>query len=115
MAKRILAIDDEESVLYVLEELLKDMGYEVDSTVDPEEGVKMAIDRDYDLYIVDLRMPNKDGAQVTREILEKKPDALILINTGFAGDPLAAEALKAGAKTLIKKPLEIEKIYDFLR
>ncbi|MFO7850343.1 MAG: response regulator [Spirochaetia bacterium] len=115
MEKKILVIDDEEPILYIIKELFEDLGHRVTGKTDPKEGKREAIEGEYDLIIVDLRMPKMDGAEVTKGILEKKPEARILINTGFPGDPLARKALDAGALSLIRKPFEIEKVYDFLK
>lgn len=115
MGKYILAIDDEEQILYIIKELFEDLGHSVHTVSKPEEGKNEALRNDYDLIIVDLRMPGMNGAEVTEAILREKPEAKILINTGFPGDPLARKALDAGALSLIRKPFEIEKVYDFLK
>ncbi|MDZ7793181.1 MAG: response regulator [Spirochaetia bacterium] len=115
MGKKILVIDDEESIIYIMKELFGDLGHRVTGKTDPKEGKQEALEGEYDLIIVDLRMPGMDGAEVTEAIMEKKPEARILINTGFPGDPLARRALDAGALSLIRKPFEIEKVYDFLK
>jgi CheY-like chemotaxis protein len=115
MGKHILVIDDEEPILYIIKELFEDLGHRVTGVSKPEEGKKEALQNDYDLIIIDLRMPEMNGAEVTEAILKEKPEAKILINTGFPGDPLARRALDAGALSLIRKPFEIEKVYDFLK
>ncbi len=115
MGKKILVIDDEEQILYIMKELFEDLGHTVTGISKPEEGTLAALQSDYDLIIVDVRMPEMNGAEVTEAILKEKPEAKILINTGFPGDPIARRALDAGALTVVRKPFEIEKIYDFLK
>ena len=114
MKKRILIIDDEEMNLDVLKLILEDMGYEVKTFSDPFKGEEEAIKSEYDLVITDLRMPKKNGAEVTENIMRKKPGAKVLILTAFATDHLAKRALDAGALSLLNKPFEIAKILDFL-
>ncbi len=70
--KKILVIDDEEPIIYIMKELFEDLGHRVTGETDPREGEREAIEGEYDLIIVDLRMPGMDGAEVTKGILEKK-------------------------------------------
>jgi len=115
MGKRILVIDDEEMILNALKLILEDMGYEVFTFQDPVQGEKEGKTKDFDLIILDLRMPNRNGADVATAILKEKPESRVLILTAYPSDPLAKKALDAGALALLKKPFEISKILDFLR
>ncbi len=115
MGKRILIIDDEEMILNALKLILEDMGHDVFCFQDPVQGEQEGIKKDYDLIVLDLRMPDKNGAEIAEGILKEKPDARILVLTAYPGDPLAKKALDAGALSLLKKPFEISKIIDFLR
>jgi len=115
LKKKILVIDDEEMVLSTIKFILDDMGFDVTTQQDPLIGMKEAIDNNFDLIITDLRMPNKNGAEVTEEILKIKPESRILILTAHPTDPFAKKALDAGALSLVRKPFEIGKILDFLK
>ena len=115
MKKKILVIDDETLILDAIETILTEMGYQVKCFSDPVAGEREALEHDYDLIIVDIQMPEKDGAAITKTILQEKPQAKILIITAHPADPLAKKALDLGAKALLKKPFEISKILDFLR
>lgn len=115
MAKRILVIDDEKIILEAIETILEDMGYEVECFQHPTEGEREATQNDYDLILVDIKMPEKNGAEITENIMTAKPDAKILILTAHPTHPLAKKALDAGAKALLKKPFEISKVLDFLK
>lgn len=114
MNKRVLVIDDDESIVFVVKEILEDMGHSVRGVSQPRKAVDAAIEEDYDLIILDLRMPNVNGADITDQILSQKPSAKILINTGYPGDPLVQTALERGAIGMLRKPFEIEKLYDYL-
>jgi DNA-binding NtrC family response regulator len=115
VSKSILVIDDDEMIPYAIKTIFEDMGYSVSTTTDSVKGTEEALAKDYDLIITDLRMPNRNGAEVVDAVLEKKPGARLLMVTSFPTDPLAVRALKAGAIGLLKKPFEIMKILDFLR
>ncbi|MEW5815120.1 MAG: response regulator, partial [Spirochaetota bacterium] len=105
----------EQQILDAIETILEEMGYQVEGFRNSEEGEREAIENDYDLILIDIKMPGKDGAAVTQSILKVKPAAVILVITGHPADPLAQRALNAGAKALLKKPFEMAKILDFLR
>jgi len=115
LGKKVLVIDDEQMILDAIETILEDMGYHVATFSNPLEGEKEAIENTYDLILVDIRMPDRNGAEVTETILKAKPDAKILILTAHPTHPLAKKALDWGAKALLKKPFEISKILDFLK
>ena len=113
--KKILVIDDEAMIVDVMKVILEDMGYQVTGFHNSQEGETDALENDYDLILVDVRMPEKNGAEVTESILKAKPESKILIITAHPTDPLAKRALDAGAKALLKKPFEVAKILDFLK
>ena len=112
--KRVVVIDDEQTVLDVVNAVLTEMGYEVQTFSDPHEGEQSALEQEFDLLLVDLRMPGKNGAEIAASVLTEKSDANVLVITGYPGDPLARKALDAGARGLVKKPFEIAKILEYL-
>jgi len=114
MAKSMLVIDDEPMILDAIKIIFEDMGYTVETTSDPIQGTDVAIARNFDLIVTDIRMPARSGAEITEAVLAKKPGARILVITAYANDPLAQRAIAAGAVGLLKKPFEIAKILDFL-
>jgi DNA-binding NtrC family response regulator len=114
VAKSILVIDDETMILDAIKIIFEDMGYSVQTTSDPLQGTDEAIAKDFDLILTDVRMPSRNGAEVTEAVLARKPNARILVITAYPNDPLAERAIKAGAVGLLKKPFEIAKILDFL-
>lgn len=114
MAKRILIIDDETMVVDALKVILSDFGCTVEGYSDPVAGEQAAISSDYDLILSDLRMRDRNGAEVVKSILEKRPNARVLVITAFPSDPLADKALEHGAAGLVRKPFEISKIIKYL-
>ena len=113
--KKILVIDDETMILDAIKIIFEDMGYGVKVFSDAAAGLDEAVSGDYDLILVDVRMPGMNGAEVTEGIHKAKAKAKVLVITGYPNDPLAARALEAGAVGLLKKPFEIAKIIDFLK
>ncbi len=113
--KSILVIDDETTILDAIKIIFEDMGYTVKVFADSQAGMEEAVRNDYDLIVVDIRMPGMNGAEVTEGIRKARAGARILIITGYSTDPLVARALEAGAFGLLKKPFEIGKILDSLK
>lgn len=111
--KKILVIDDETMILESIKIIFEDLGFDVTIHSDSEEGLRDALERDFDLVLCDMRMPGLDGAALTERLLAAKRDTSVFIITAFPNDPLVSRALKAGAAGLLKKPFEIAKILDF--
>jgi DNA-binding response OmpR family regulator len=111
--KRILVIDDEQMILDLVRTVIGSMGYHVDTTDDPIDGEQRAVNGAYDLVVVDLRMPDKSGAELTQTILEQRPETRVLVTTGYPEDPAAQRALDVGAQSLLHKPYDIEEIVGF--
>ena len=115
MGKIILLIDDEQIMLDAVKTILEEMDHQVECFSSSVEGLKSALNNDFDLILTDIRMPELNGAELTEAVLKEKPDAKILVITAHPQNPLAKRALDAGAKCLVKKPFDIGKILEFLR
>jgi len=115
MGGKVLVIDDERRVLEAIQIILSDLGHVVECADDPVDGTAEALRGDYDLVLVDIHMPGRNGAQVIEDILQAKPGSRVLILTADPTHPLAKRALDAGAKALLKKPFEIAKVLEYLQ
>jgi len=115
MAKKILMIDDDELIRDSVEMIFSDLGINVTTCGDGEQGVSLALESDYDLILCDMRMPGLNGAQAIAKILQVKPEARILVLTAFPGDPLVQKALGTGAFGMMKKPFEVGKLLELLK
>lgn len=104
-AARVLIVDDQTLFRTGLASLLsEDERVEVvGQAVDGGEAVKQAIKFKPDVVLMDLKMPNVDGIEATRQILEAVPGAKVLILTTFETDSQVIQALKAGASGYVLK------------
>ncbi|MEW5948202.1 MAG: response regulator [Thermodesulfobacteriota bacterium] len=108
--KRILIVDDEETVRTVLLQAFEFFGYEIDTVENGMEAVKRIASEAYDLIITDYRMPEMDGLELIQRIKMLNPSIPVLVVTS---DGPECELLKSGALACIKKPfniLELQKI-----
>ncbi len=108
LSAQILIVDDQESNVMLLEQLLAEAGYSrVTSTMDPQEVCALHRKNHYDLILLDLQMPVQDGFQVM-ESLKTNPDddyLPVIVLTAQPGHKL--RALQAGAKDFISKPFDL--------
>lgn len=118
MKKRILIIDDEASVRKAFQLALLATDYEVELASSGQDGIDKALASDYDLVYLDLRMPDKDGIAVLREIREHKPALLVYITTAFHREYFQ-DLVKARSEglsfELLAKPLERDQIIKITR
>ena len=84
MSERILVIDDELDMLMLLKMIIEDnTSYNVETTNNPAEGLKMLAEEAYDLVISDLKMPGMDGLEVFDELRKMRPDIPLIIITAY--------------------------------
>lgn len=106
----VLIIDDEKGLRIGAQRLLQGNGYIVDTAENGRTGIDLAIHNEYDLIIIDLKMPDVDGIEVLREIRQHKPNSVCFIATAFASYDTAIEATKLGASGYITKPFTMEEL-----
>jgi DNA-binding NtrC family response regulator len=101
---KALVIDDEQIVLDSVSKILKDEGYEIDVSLSGREGLNQAIEKEYDIVLTDIRMPDIGGMRVLRDVKRAKPSLPVVIITGYASVKSAVQAMKLGAADYIEKP-----------
>jgi PAS domain S-box-containing protein len=112
----ILLVDDQESNITLLGEMLRQVGYtRVASTMNPQEVCALHRANSYDLILLDLQMPEMDGFQVIEALKTNEADAYlpVLVLTAQPGHKL--RALQAGAKDFISKPFDLVEVRTRIR
>ena len=104
---RILVVDDEEALRTVLSTELSSEGYEVSAASDGGEAIEMVKENDYDLVLLDIKMPNVDGFEVLKFVKGGKPDVKVIMLTGFADLKNAIESKRLGAEDFVSKPYDL--------
>ncbi len=112
---RILLIDDEKLLNEMMQEALRSAGYQVDAAFDGEEGIQKLRSHPYDLILLDIRMPRKDGLEVLQFVRDEFPNIKVVIITGLANKKEIAETVKMGAFACLKKPFPIDKVLEIIR
>ncbi len=103
MARKILVVDDEESIVKIIEYNLKKEGYEVLCALDGEEGCRLALEANPDLILLDIMMPKMDGYEVCKKVREKSNVPIIMI-TARAEEVDKVVGLELGADDYVTKP-----------
>ena len=111
MTERILVIDDEVDMLMLLRMIIEEKtAWEVETTNNPSEGLKMVMENDYHLVIADLKMPGMDGMEVFEELKEIKPEIPVIIITAYGSLEIAEDARNKGVADFITKPFRKDTI-----
>jgi two-component system response regulator AtoC len=115
----IMVVDDEEIVRASLTSWLEEDGYRVEAVESGRKALERLPEREWDLMLVDLKMPGMDGIQLMDEVHKTAPEMLVIIMTAYATVDTAVKAMKKGAYDYFVKPfnpddisLTIRKIVD---
>lgn len=112
---KLLLVDDEEDFLNSLAKRLGKREFEITTATDGELAVKAAKKSEFDVAILDMKMPGMDGMELLG-ILKKKHKFLeVVILTGYGGIDSAVEATKLGAHSYLEKPYDFEKLLEVLK
>lgn len=108
--KEVLIVDDEESILFILDRILSISGYRVTKASDGDEAVEAANTKKFDLILLDLRMPKMDGIDVSSAIRNNglSRQTPIIIVSAHSDPKNVDEAFMAGANDFIDKPFDTE-------
>ncbi len=101
---RILVIDDEKTICDGCRMALSDQGYEVDTCRLGRKGLEKLLEAEYDLTLLDMRLPDMEGMEIVRAVKREKPDIYVIVMTGFSSVKNAVEAMKSGAFDYLSKP-----------
>jgi len=105
----VLVVDDERHIREILRESLESNGYSVELASDGEEALALLRKNIYQLMILDIRMPGRDGLALLREAgAFAGPSMPVLVLTGMASDQEVREALTLGAAACMRKPFQVE-------
>src|SRR5690606_11588485 len=110
--RSILIVEDEEIIRLSLQEFLIDQGFCVKVAATAEEAFQQARERDFDVAICDVQLPDGDGIAVLRRLQQLHMDTFVLIITAYATVESAVEAFKAGAFDYLVKPVIFQDLHN---
>jgi len=111
----ILIVDDESEIRESLETLLELEGYRVATAESGEDGLGRIAGQPFDLVLLDLALPGKNGLEVLAEIHERDPQLAVIMITAYGTVENAVNAMQAGAVNFVQKPWDNEKLLADVR
>jgi len=115
MPERILVVEDDTTIRVTLGEVLGKLGHDVVQTETGREALERSRHQDFDLVLLDLRLPDMHGLDVLRTLREADGEALVVVMTAFPEVRTAIESVKAGAYDYINKPFDLDDLRELVR
>ena len=103
--RHVLVVEDEEIIRTTLSEFLSSEGYAVSVAGNVADAVRLAEANKFDVFICDVQLPDGDGVELMRRLLQMKPNAFGLVITAYATVENAVEAFTSGAFDYLVKPV----------
>jgi DNA-binding NtrC family response regulator len=112
---RVLVVDDEAMVCVALTNWLQEENYLAKAVHDGPQAIARVREENWDIVLLDLRMPGMDGMEVLKQIREIAPQSVVIIMTAYASIPSAVQAMKDGAYDYVVKPLDVDQLARMLK
>jgi DNA-binding NtrC family response regulator len=112
---RILIIDDDENIRKVLETILADEGYGVETAETAKKGIEKSEHTFFNLALIDVRLPDMEGTELLSKLRNTKPKMRKIIVTGYPTLQNAIAAVNKGADAYVMKPFDVEKILQTIK
>jgi DNA-binding NtrC family response regulator len=111
MHGNVLIVDDQESIRTILGKDLEKAGHTVFTAANGADAKRIVVEKEPDVAIVDIRLPDAHGLDLLRELRDAVPDLQVLIITAFSDVESAVQAMKRGAFDYIPKPVHLEQLH----
>ena len=114
--KRLLIVEDKESLGLMLKETIESEGLEAEISGNGSDATRrIAEGRRYLAVLTDLRLPGADGIAVLKQVKESDPECPVIVMTAFGTIENAVQAMKLGAYDFIQKPVDVDHLLLLLR
>lgn len=111
----VLVADDEDSLRRTVAAWLRDEGFDVEEATDGKAAIKSLQGRDFDIAILDIKMPGANGLEVLRYVKKNSSNTEVVMMTGMSDVSMAVEAMKLGAREYLTKPVDMDQLVPQLR
>src|SRR5437588_889915 len=112
--KHLLLVEDEAPLRQAVAEQLNDRGYRVEQAASGETALGRLAEFAFDAIVADLRLPGMDGASLVQAAVERYPDIIAIVITGYGTVKDAVDAIKRGASDFVNKPFQIDELLHVL-
>lgn len=107
---RVLVIDDEIDFVETIVKRLRDRGLEAEGALSGPEGLQILENKDFDVIVLDVKMPRMNGIEALREIKKKKPLVEVIMLTGHGSVESGIQGLQLGAFNYVMKPVPLNEL-----
>ncbi len=111
-ARSVLVVDDEPGIRDTLAEILRDVGYDVTTAVSGDDALLRLSQEDFDVVLMDIRMPGRDGISVLQEI--GGPPPTVVMMTAYAVEEQLRAAVEAQSFAVVHKPVPVPYLIDLV-
>lgn len=112
---RVLLVDDEEELVSTLTERLTLRGIEADGVMTGADALNTIRNGEFDVVVLDVKMPGMDGLKVMKEIKTIRPNTQVILLTGRGSETESEIGIKEGAFDYLVKPVNIEELIKKMR
>ncbi len=111
---KVLVVDDDSGITDTLEDIFQDAGYDVTTASDGYSAIEKVKEGSYDVALLNIKMPGMNGVETYREIKKISPSIRVILMTAYSVLDLVKNGLEEGAVGVFYKPLNIDKVLDFV-
>ncbi|MCP4135529.1 MAG: response regulator [bacterium] len=115
MEKKILVVDDDNAVRVLINDILNKNGFNCDCAADGFLAIDYFEKKKYDLVLLDIFLPGKDGLDTMKEIKALYPDTMFIAVTGYARAQFRKVFLRQGFDDYISKPFNFDSLFEMLK
>ncbi|MCQ9206218.1 MAG: response regulator [Omnitrophica bacterium] len=113
--KKILIVDDERVIRDLLERLLKGSGHEAISAEDGETALNLIKTENFDLILLDLKLPGIDGVKILKEIKKLNKKLTVILISAYLTDDIIKQTSELGVVDYVKKPFDIYRVKNQIK
>lgn len=110
----ILVVDDELLIRDLLYDFFSGQGWQIAVAESSEKALKILHDKQVDLVLTDIKMPELDGLQLAAQLKEEHPDLPVVVMTGYPSVESAVSALRAKVEDYVIKPFNINQLFKLI-
>jgi len=110
----VLVVDDQDSIVDLLSDIVEGLGFASDAAHDGQEAIKKFGEGDFQIVITDIKMPRMDGIELMKQIKERRPDVPVIAITGFGTGDTEGDLSQDGMDGFLEKPFRVAKIEDMI-
>jgi len=107
---KILVIDDEKALREGIKSFLENESFYVEIAKNGLSGIELALKNDFDIIMIDMKLPDIEGYEVLKKIKESKPNSICIVSTAFASIEAAVSSVRLGAFSYIPKPFSPDEL-----